>query len=276
MSTQLIVTPFLDENPSPRCEVFVQDPPAGSFVNITRTADRRTMQVRSAVSVPAGSGVSRIDAEAPFGVSINYQAEILAADGSHLSYVTAPPITLPVTDTWISQPLNPRLAVKVDLTDESALEIHRGFDGESITTDGATVARWIGGRRRGLTDLKLVAETSTPDDADELQDIFGTYDTDQAPVICIRTPPTFLRLPRVLFMAVPDPTESDINVRYGGTLTAMTLRGDEVLPTAPGLAAALLRYQDTDAFFGSYAAIDSAYGSYLARDRDYAKAGYAG
>jgi hypothetical protein len=272
----LVITPYLDENPSPRVEVFVQDPPPGT-VTVARTADRRTMTVSGMISVPTGSGVTRLDLEVPFGVPVSYTAQFVTPTGAPLGYVsTTTPVTLAVTDTWISQPLNPRLAVKVDLTDESATELKRGFVGDKVYTQGATVARWIGGRRHGLEDLKLVAETATTAAADMLQDIFGTYDVDQVPVVCIRTPPTYLRIPRTLFLAVPAPTETDINRRYGGSLTLMNLVGDEALRPAAGLVAALLRYADTDAFYGSYAAIDSAYGSYLARDRDYSKAGYAG
>ncbi len=272
----LTITPYLDANPSPRAEVFIQDPPPGT-VSVARTADRRTMTVSGMVSLPTGSGVTRIDAEVPFGVPVTYTAQFVAPDGTPLGYVsTTAPVTLNVTDTWISQPLDPHLAVKVDLTDESVPEIKRGFDGDKVYTDGATVARWIGGRRRGIEDLKLVVESASAAAANTLQDIFGTYDVDQVPVVCIRTPPNFVRIPRTLFLAVPTPTENDINVRYGGTLTTMTLVGDEALRPAAGLVAALLRYADTDAFYGSYAAIDSAYGSYLARDRDYSKAGFAG
>jgi hypothetical protein len=272
---KVLVTPYLDENPSPRVEVFVQDPPPG-LVNITRTAAGRTFQVRGAVDAPSGSGVSRIDVEVPFGVSVIYQAEIKDQVGNSLGFVSSAAATLPVTDIWIHQPLDPTRAVKVDMTDESALELARGFDGEMIYTDGATAGRWIGGRRRALENVTLVAETDTIDAADALQAVFGGYGDDQIPVICVRTPPTFSRLPRTFFLAVPKPTERDINIRYGGNLSTLVMSGDESLPPAPGLVVALLRYADTDAFFGSYAAIDSAYGSYLARDRDYAKAGYAG
>jgi|GEM_PF-3377813 len=269
------VTPFLDENPSPRVEVFIQDPPPGT-TTVKRTADRRTMTVSGMVGVPTGSGVTRIDPDVPFGVSATYTAEFVDVNGTPLGYVSSSPVTLDVDDVWISQPLDPRLAVKVDLTDESATELKRGFDGDTVYTQGAALPRWIGGRRRALEGLKLVAETANDADADMLQDIFGTYETDQVPVICVRTPPSYSRIPRTLFLAVPAPAETDINRRYGGSLTAMTLSGDEVLRPAPGLVAALLRYQDTDAFYGTYSAIDTAYGSYLARDRDYSKAGFAG
>lgn len=275
MATTVTVTEYLDENPAPRVEVFVASPPAGT-VTITRTADGRTMPVRGAIDHAAGSGVTVIDTEIGFGIGTTYQAQLFDPTGASTGFVTSAQSALEVTDTWVHNPLDPRGAVKVHLTDDSATDLVRGFDGETVYTDGATLGRWIGGRRHGLEGLQLGLETDTAADMDKLQAMFGTYTRDQVPVLCIRTPPTFLRLPRTLFLAVPKPSEQDINIRYGGTLSMLQLTGDETLPPAPGLSNPLLRYQDIDEFFGTYSAIDAYYGSYLARDRDYAKAGYAG
>lgn len=276
MATTVTITPYLDENPTPRVEVLVQGAPAG-FVTVTRSTDQRSYEVQGAIVQPTGSGVSVIDAAVPFGVPVTYQAQLFDTDGiTSLGFVTSDPITLPVIDIWVHQPLDPHLAVKVDLTDASAASLTRGFDGETVYPDGASVGVWVGGRRRGLEGVQLELETSTQADMDTLQSIFGGYGDDEPAVICVRTPPGFSRLPRTLYLACKSPTVVDINVRYGGTLTVLQVTGDEVRPPAPGLVAALLRYQDTDLFFGTYSAIDANYGSYLARDRDYAKAGYAG
>lgn len=272
---EIAVTPYLDANPSPRAEVFVEDPPDGT-VTLTRFESARQFLVPGGVQHPAGSGVSVIDTEIAFGVPVTYQAECFDPDGTSLGFITSPAVTLPVTDTWVSQPLDPRRAVKVDLTDASAADLTRGFDGSTVYTDGASVGVWIGGRRRGLEGVVLEFETSTQADMDTLQSVLGGYDgDDQVAVLCVRTPPAFSRLPRTLFLSAPKPTESDINVRYGGTLTVLRVTGDEVRRPAPALTAALLTYADIDLFFGTYSAIDANYGSYLARDRDYEKAGYA-
>jgi hypothetical protein len=273
--TTVTVTQYLDANPAPRVEVFVADPPAGT-VTITRTADGRTMPVRGAIKHAAGSGVSVIDNDVPFGVQVTYQAELFDTGDVSTGFVTSAATILDVTDCWVHQPLDPRLAVRVDVTGDSADELVRGFDGELVYTDGATVGRWIGGRRHALEGVQLGLETSSTADMDVLQAMFGTYSVDQVPVVCIRTPPGFLRLPRTLFLAVPKPSENDINIRYGGSMSVLQVTGDESVPPAPALVKPLLSYADTDAFFGTYSAIDAYYGSYLARDRDYDKAGYAG
>jgi hypothetical protein len=271
----LTITPYEDANPLPRAEVLVQDLPPGS-VTVTRTADGRTMPVRGLVGRASASGVSVIDGEIPFGVAVTYQAQMFDTSGNPIGYVTADPIQLDITATWVHQPLDIHLAAQVDLTDDSAPELPRSVDGENVYPDGATVGMWIGSPRRGLEGIDLTLEPPTMDAADMLQKMLGGYDRNQVAVLCIRTPPGYTRLPRTLFITVPKSAEKDLNIRYGGTLTQLAFTGDETRPPAPGLLTALLRYGDTDAFFTTYSAIDAYYGSYLARDRDYSKAGFAG
>lgn len=271
----IAVTVYPDANPAPRAEVLVTNP-AGATLTITRTADGRTMPVRGAIRRPTASGVPVIDTEIPFGVAVTYQAEMFDSVGGSLGFVTSASVTLDVAGTWVHQPLEPRLCARVDLTDDSAGELQRGFDADTVWPDGATLGVQVAGRRRGLEGVQLTLEPGSVADADRLQAMLGTYDVQQVAVLCIRTPPGYTRLPRTLFLSCPKPVEADVNVRYGGTLTQLRLQGDEVRPPAPGLSSALLRYSDTDAFYGTYSGIDAAYGSYLARDRDYDKAGFAG
>ncbi|TFD74738.1 hypothetical protein [Cryobacterium fucosi] len=280
-STSILFTPTVtltqyapDTLAGPRVEVLVQDLPPGT-ITITRFSDARSFPVRGGVKVASASGVTVLDVEVPEGITAGYQAQMFAPDGTPIGFSTTTATTMPITGIYISQPLDPTLFAKVNMDDDSAASLVRGFDGAVVYTDGATVGRWVGGRRKGLSGVILNMETSTVADADEIQSMFGTYSTDQLPVLCIRTPPGFGRIPRTLFLAVQDPEEIDRSVRFGGSLVAFALKGDEVLPPAPGLSKSLLRYNDTDLFYPTYSAIDAAYGTYLARDRDYSKAGYA-
>jgi hypothetical protein len=275
-SPSVALTPYPDANPCPRVEVLVQDCPPGSTITIRRLAESRSYPVRGAVQALSAGGVSRIDTEVPFGVPAAYQAEVFIA-GASIGFSQTATITLDIDEIWVHQPLQPQLAVRVDFDREgSAQGLTRPTEGEVVYTDGASVGRWVGGRRRGLRGVKLGLSPQTAADADEIQAMLGTYTEDQIPVLCIRTPPGTVRLPRTLFLSAASPEEEDINIRYGGTLATIWITGDEVLPPAPGLTTPLLRYQDTDAKYGSYAAIDAQYGTYLARDRDYALAGFAG
>lgn len=273
--TTITLTPHTDAAPSPRIEVQVSGM-TGATATVTRTADGRAMPVRGAVLRSTAGGFDVLDMEAPFGVSCTYTVQEFDSAGAPAGFTSSDPATLDVTETWVHQPLDQRLALPAALTDRTAQDLSRGFDATTVYPDGASVGVVVSGRRRGLEGVVVEVETDTDADAAALQAMLGTYTTDQVPVLCIRTPPGYTRLPRTLFLACANPVESDVNVRYGGHLTTMTLTGDEVRPPAAALSVPLLRYQDTDGFYGSYAAIDAAYGTYSARDRDWEKAGFAG
>lgn len=269
----ITLTQYNDYNPVPRCEVLVVDVPPGTST-LRRAAEGRTMEVRGGVNRPAAAGLTLLDTEIPFGVPAVYQVECFL-NGISLGFSATATTTLVQDSICLHQPLDPTYGTALEMTDESLKDLKRGFSGEVVYTDGATVGRWIGGRRRGLTDVNLTLGASSEAAADLVQGAFGGYVKDQVPVVCIRTPPGYGRIPRVLFLAVPDPIENDVNVRFGGGLVDFQIVGDEVAPPYPGLVASLLGYDDTDAFYSTYSAIDTAYGTYLARDRDYSKAGYA-
>lgn len=272
---EVSATYYYDDGPMPRAVVTVLDVPPGTFT-LYRSADSRVMEVRDAARRASVVQVSYVDLEIPFGVPVTYYIQAFTPAGVDLGsyYAAGGAQTMAVTSSYIHQPLDPFLCAKVDVYDDSAEDLTRGFDGEVIYADSATVGRWLGGRRRGLEGLSLTVETNTFVGAGNMQDMFGTYSVDQLPVVCIRTPP-ILRIPRTLFMAVPKPREQDVNTRFGGSLVRFVLEGSEVLPPANGLVTANLSYDDTDAFYPTYSALDSAYGGYFSRDSDYSKAGYA-
>lgn len=258
----------------PAVEVLVTSSSAATLA-ITRVSDGRSWPVRGAVSLPAGGGAHIIDCEVPFGTTAVYQVQEIDAYGTTIAYTSSNPIVVDCDDTWVHQPLDPTLCARVQITGDSATDISKGFDGSAVWPDGGTVGVWVGSRRHGVQGLQLTLETYTQSDADALQAIFGDYATDQLAVICLRTPPRLLRIPRTLFLSCPSPSEADISYRYGGKTAQMKITGDETRPPAPGLSTAVLTYGDLDVAFDSYTARDAYYGSYLAQDRDYSKAGLA-
>jgi hypothetical protein len=265
------------EGVPPWVEVVITDvSPQVHGVNVTRSAENRTFKVRGGVNVPPAGGVSIVDSECPF-VTATYTVELIDSNLATIQFISSGNVLLDVSDTWIHQPLQPALAVKVDYSDTAAQNLTRPATGSLVAPEGATVPTWIGTRRGGLSQVALDVETQTLADADMLQAIFGTYDVEQLVVCCVRTPPP-VRLPRVLFASVANgPVEQAQDVQWGGERILWTITGDECQPPAPGLAQTALGYDDLDFYFaaGGYSAMDAAYAAYFDRDRDYSKAGLA-
>jgi hypothetical protein len=264
---------FTDANPCPRVLVQFSELVAGTVrVTVRRTAAGRTFDVRGGINLYAVGGVSILDLEAPFGIPVSYQAEQFDTNGLSLGFTTAQTVQLDVTDTWVTQPLSPVLAVSPLVFLNSAATQSRPSPGATVWTEGATVGRFIGGQRTGLQQTTLTFRMRTSADADEFDSMFGGYTTDFPSVLCIRTPPK-VPLPPVLFAACPAPQR----VQYGvGALITYDLTVDEVAPPAPGLVIPILRRKDIDAAYATRAARAAAYTTRLARDSDYSLAGLAG
>jgi len=263
----------------PRVDVKAPSFPAStSYFNVFRTVDGRQMQVQGGVRVGAVVNVVVPDEQAAFGPS-SYKLEFFTAGDVSLGFSDSTSVTLSVTDVWVQQPLDPSLAVNLGpygFLGSSIPSLLRPFDSATVYTENAAVGRVVAGRRQGLRGVQVDLATDTLEQADELQAIFGTYDTPQLPVACIRTPPG-IRLPRVLFLHAPDgPQESSVNVQWGGTRVNWFMTGDEVAPPNPGLTVPLLTYTDLDVSYATYTARDAAYASYSAQDSDFSLAGAAG
>jgi hypothetical protein len=269
----ITLTSFTDANPTPRVQVTIIDfPPSVQTVNVLRTSEGRTMKVRGGVALFAFGGVAVVDVECPFGRITTYTAEQFDINGVSLGLIVSASVTLAVTDTWISQPLSPALAVKVRLFIDSANDKMKGSPGGVVWPEGATVGRLIGGQRVGLQGTSIRIRLSNAADADELDSMFGGYVTDFPAVILIRTPAS-IRLPGVLFAGCLDPHEVTVGGNYAMITYQMTI--DEVAPPSPGLVLPALRRKDIDYSFATRAARTAAYATRLLRDTDYTKAGIA-
>jgi hypothetical protein len=273
------LTPQPNSEP-PSVQIVLDDvDPATAVVTIYRIADGRTTPVRGGIRKYAVGGASVIDWEAPFGVPVTYRVEMFsdpdASEGSSLGFTDASETFLDVKVTWLHQPLLPALCVRALRLMGSANDQVRVTPGDLVYAQGAELATWIGGQRRGLSDSPwdLLVESSA--EADKMQAVFGAYGSTRTPVICLRTPPP-MRVPRTLYLAVAELHEVDVDIPGGGDAVRFTFNGTEARPPAPGLVAAALRRIDIDATYPTRAERAAAYLTRLGRDSDFSLAGVAG
>ena len=261
---------------NPWVEVFI-DPsdldPATVTLRMYRLSEGRTWLVRGGVDV--APGVAALDFEVPFGVESAYRAEMFDVDGVSLGFTDTTSTWVDVEGTWVHNPLDPTVAVQLVNLSGSAETLTRQTPGEVVYVEGASVGRRISSRRRGLEGVPVRLLAESRDVADTLQAMLGSYETQQVPVLCIRTSEA-IRWPRTFFASTQELVEREKDVHSGGELVQFEASMDEVAPPFPGLVVPLLTYDDLDEFHGTYTAMDAAYASYTEKDRDYSLAGFAG
>ncbi len=266
LTTDSASTPFID--------VLADGFPAeATTATLWRTAKGREFKVRGLVGVSTSGAVTVRDYEAPFGVVSSYRAQQFDAAGNFLSWSSPVSITLPlppVNTAWVHNPLDPSTSVRVTMLDSAAQTLSRPNDLEVLVVPGRSVGLTLSSTRRGLVGVVLDCYTATAADADLFEALFGDYDDDTIPIICVRTRPE-MRLPPTLFVAVGSPAQSPTKV--GGALWGVS--GDEVSPPISGFITALLDYADFTAFYADYAAFTAAYTDYTEATRDYSIAGTA-
>lgn len=260
---------------NPWVEVFFPSLAAGtSRLRIYRLSEDRQWLVRGGVDIAAG--VAALDFEAPFRTTASYRAEQFDALGNSLGFTDASSTYLDVDKVWIHNPLVP--ARGVELASDAILgapaPVRRPTVGEVVYVEGASVGRWVGTRRRGVTGLNIGLAVESVEAADSIQAMLGTYSSQLPAVLCLRTPPP-ARMPRTFFAAVSDPDEDPVSLSWGGTRSNFFFTATEAEPPYPGLVTPLLSYDDLDAF-GNYTAQDAGWITYTARDRAYELAGTAG
>lgn len=272
-TTDPVLTLMDDDNIGPRMQVIFDTLATGTqTVNVQRTAEGRTMKVRGGVNLFAVGAAAVLDNEVPFGIPVTYKAEQFDVNGLSLGFTNPSTITVDTTDTWVSQPLNPSLAVQVRVKLESTSSLTRPAPGSTVWTEGATVGRTISGQRTGIQGATILLRMPSPSDADLFDQLWGGYGVDYPAVICLRTPPN-VPLPAVFFIGCTAPARQT----YGANkFVVYSIPADEVAPPSPGLVLPLLRRKDIDAAFPTRAARAAAYSTRLARDTDYTKAGLAG
>lgn len=271
--TQPILVLIDDDALGPRVQVLFRTLAAGTArITVRRTVAGRTLDVRGGIDLYAVGGASVLDQEVPFGVPASYQAEQFDADGTSLGMTNASSIIVDSEDTWVSQPLNPALAVQVRVRLSSTATLGWESPGDTLWTQGSAVGRVVNGQRSGLKGISLLLRLPSPADADEFISMWGDYDSTYPAVVCIRTPPN-VPLPPVLFLGCRAPKRLTSGANK---LVHYQLDGDEVAPPAPGLVIPPLTRDDIDAAFPTRDARAAAYTTRLERDTDYSLAGLAG
>lgn len=266
-------TLYMDGNPS--VEIFFTNYVAGTArVRLYRYSEGRTWLVRGGVDIAPSVAVR--DYEVPSGVTSTYRAEMFDLAGNSLGFNTAASVTMPAFGPILHQPLDPALYAEVVLMVGTAEKLARPTPRDVVYTEGSSVGRHIGSRRRGLARTPLLLEVESEAAADMVQAMLGTYETEQVGVLCLRTPPP-TRVPRTFFFSSDEMEELDVNIHYpaGGVLIRYGLDADEVEPPFPGLVKPTLTYDDIDTV-GSYDVQDSMWATYTDRDRAYELAGQAG
>lgn len=261
---------------NPWVEVYmapVDIDPAATHVRFWRFSDGRKWLVRGGVDVIPGSAV--LDWEAPFGVPSQYRLEVF--DGAaQLGFTDVSQVTLDVSDVWVHNPLVPTGGISLGefaLLGGSFSRNTRPTVGDVVWGEGDVTGTWVGSRRRGLTGAPIGFAVESIADADALQAMLGTYETQQLGVLCIRTPPP-VRIPRTLFAAVQDPEEQSINIDWGGgERSNFHFTATEVRPPHPGITTPLLTYTDMSAAFSLYSALSADIPTYSLSARSYEYAG---
>ncbi len=137
----------------------------------------RTVDVRGGINLFAVGGASVLDQEVPFGVPATYQAEQFDSSGTSLGMTNTSTIVVDSPDAWVSQPLNPNLAVQVKVRLSSTATLGWESPGDTLWTQGSAVGRVINGQRSGLKGISLLLRLPSPADADEFIAMWGDYDS---------------------------------------------------------------------------------------------------
>lgn len=268
----------VDTTGNPRVEVYTDpaDLDADTVqMRLWRFSDDRQWLVRGGVDVTPGSAV--LDWEVPFQTVAQYRWQMFAAGGAEIGFTDVSQVTVDVSDVWVHNPLIPTAGISLGplaLLGGSFSKNMRPTVGDVFWGEGDVVGTWVGSRRRGLTSAPVGFAVESLEDADALQAMLGTYETQQLGVLCIRTPPP-VRVPRTFFAAVQDPQEVDRDVSVGGTRTDFVFTATEVHPPHPGITTPLLTYSDMSAAFSTYTELSVEFATYTESARAYAYAGLA-
>lgn len=242
-------------------------------ITIYRESDNRIWKVRGGVDIAVGTAA--LDFEAPLGVSVTYRAEQFDAAGASLGYTETASITLDVEGTWLHNPLEPTLGAPVEIDEKSLSDVGRPTPGSRTHTEGESVPRRIGGRRRGVEGVPIVLNVDGLDRLRAVEAMLGGYDDSQTAVLCLRTTEPVL-WPKTFFFASELLAWRDRTYRFSGDWAQLVGTVDEVKPPYAGLVLPLLTYDDLDAAYDDYDERDAAYATYTEQDRDYTLAGLAG
>lgn len=276
--TDITLTAVSPASPAPYVEVTAENFPVGAATaTVWRTTAGRQFRVRGLVQVSTAGVISQRDFEAPFGVESTYRVQHFDGSGDFLSWSDAEAVTLALPSPFYAvfhNPFDPESSVVVEMLDTAASELYRPTDYELFRVKGRSVGIGIFGTRHGITKAQLDCFTSTITEANRFDALFGDYDSDTVPIVCVRTPPV-MQLPQPLFAVASPSRLPSYRFRDGDEDTVWRIVGDEIAPPVEAAIVALLGYDDFTAFYADYAEFTAAYTDYREAQLDYSIAGTA-
>lgn len=220
MATITLTVPPIDAA-GPRVQVDVDDIPTGYRLTLHRIFDGVATMVRDARDAFASGGFSVIDYEVPGGVAVSYRAELFDETGASQGFTDAAETELswPMHIAYISDPLDPGNIVAAEMHTNFASVVSRPRE-VALMNVGTRVISLLGvtGRIRGVP---LWCNTYTKTEADTLARVIAATN------VLVRTCPP-VRVPRAMYVAIPDPEENEQTVQLGFGQIRWELVGDEI------------------------------------------------
>lgn len=279
MATTITLTAEPAGTPAPYVDVLATGFAVGiDSTTIWRTVAGRAFRVRGLVNVSTGGTVTIRDFEAPLGVESSYRAEHFDSAGDFVSWSDSETVTLDeglIEVAYLHNPFDPSTSIQVVMSVGAAATITRPTSFEKFDVKGRSVPVIISQPRRGVEGVVLDCSTTSLAAAEGLEAIFGGYDDDTVPIVCVRTHPN-LFLPGTFFATIERPSKRALNVRQGGEIIDWYMSADEVAPPVESAVTVLLDYADFTAFYTTgYDVFTAAYADYQEATRDYTIAGTA-
>lgn len=210
-----------------------------------------------------------VDYEAPLGRPVTYSMEVSGPVTPATLTATA---TVPSSDLWMQDPLDPSTAVAVAPFDDgaqtyfaaSALStIGYPSSGSRARVMGAKYDTLLGGGRGGASGVPFDVYTSAIEAANRLRLLL-----DAASPLLVRTIPAVS--PPLPALAYVDAalTEQPVDTFMGGTTTFWELRGDLVTAPSINLLVPTWTYAQVTALYETYTTAGARGGTYLAWLKD--------
>ncbi|OAN35054.1 hypothetical protein A4X17_11260 [Plantibacter sp. H53] len=251
----LMVTALPDADPSPRIRIDLDGLPANARVTVFRFWDSSEGTVRGALNAFADGSFTIIDYEAPIGTPVSYRAAIYV-DGEFVEYTNTATATLAENPSyaWVSDPLAPGRAVRVELRTDFAEKLTRRREVTKHRVGFRTIA--LSGPMGLLENVQLSSQVKTLEDAAKYQEVLD------ADVVLVRAP-KLLRLPVLLYVSIETVNEIAQDVQYGGGWVVWDISADEVSPSPLNITIPVVTYGTYSAVFPTYADFNAAYSTYV-------------
>lgn len=177
----LTITAVPDPSSRPPATSLTVDPDGATTLTIWRDTYGERVIVRGAEDVAPTGTFFVVDYESAFGVPVTYVVTTYNADGTQRATATTPaPVTLVSTEEWLSDPLNPNLAMPILVSSYSARTYHVERGLHSVIGRRRPVA--VHDTRHAQSSGNLVLLTLDRSELDQIRDIF-----DSANPVLLRT-----------------------------------------------------------------------------------------